>query len=77
MTIEQFEQIKKDAKLMNGNIGTKNCNLLITTLETIIAELQRKSKMPGGIYTEEADYYIDLAKTEQAKDLLDMILTEK
>lgn len=76
MTIEQFEQIKKEAKLMGGNIGPRDCNILLNAIDRIIEELERRSKLPAVVYSDEADYAIDLAKAELARDLLGMVITK-
>lgn len=73
MKLETLNRIKKDAKLMNGNIGAKSCNLLLNTIDCLITELEMRSQLPAVVYTDEADYAIDLAKAELAKELLDMI----
>jgi len=76
MTLETLNRIKKEAKLLGGNIGPRDCNTLLSTIDCIIEELEMRSNLPAVVYSDEADYAIDLAKAELARDLLGMVITK-
>ena len=75
MKKKDFEQIKKDAKLLAGNIGSDSFKL-IKIIEDLVFELEMKADTSANVYDIEGVRQYCEARAELARGLLRQIFED-